>query len=50
MLAHDPRGEEPSDQPKHALVGHPTAQLGQQQPVMDAAEAVLDVSLYRPLV
>jgi len=49
-VSHDPRAKEPPDQPQQALVGHPTTQLGQQQPLMDAAKAVLDVSLDRPLI
>ena len=50
MLAHDPRGEEAADQPQDALVGHPTAHLFHQETVMDRSEAVLDVSLYYPLI
>jgi len=50
LLGHDPRAEELSHQPEHAFVGHPTAQLDQKQPVMDAPETVLDVSLDHPLI
>jgi len=49
LLGHDPRAQELADQRQHAFVGHPTAQLGHQQSVVDAAEAVLDVSLDHPL-
>jgi site-specific DNA recombinase len=50
MLAHDPGGEEPTDQLQDALVGHPAAHLLHHQTVMDRPEAVLDVSLDHPLV
>jgi hypothetical protein len=50
MLAHDPGGEEPTDQLQDALVGHPAAHLLHQQTVMDRPEAVLDVSLDHPLI
>ena len=50
LLAHDPRGEEQSDQRQDALVGHPTAHLFHQETLMDRPETVLDVSLYHPLI
>ena len=50
MLAHDPGAEEAPDQSEHALVGDPTTQLGHEQSVVDAAEAVFDVSLDHPLI
>ncbi len=49
-LAHDTGGEEQSDQRQDALVGHPTAHLLHQESLMDLPEAVLDVSLYHPLI
>src|ERR1019366_431324 len=50
LLAHDPCGEEPSDQCQDALVGYPRAHLFHQETLMDLPEAVLDVSLYHPLI
>ena len=38
MLAHDPCGEESSDQRQDALVGHPAAHLFHQQSLMDLPE------------
>ena len=49
-LAHDTGGEEQPDQSQDALVGHPTAHLVHQEALMDLPEAVLDVSLYHPLI
>src|SRR3954454_23994608 len=50
MLAHDPCGEEATDQCQDALVGHPAAHLVQHEPVPERSETVLDVSLDHPRV